>query len=349
MTVENSTKAAPAASEIDVDSLYRTAVVVDASAAPVVSDEYLGRLVSSGITALNWTVCEPWGRLPSALDEIAAGLEFIDRNRDRLTLALTVEDIAAAKADGKVAMIFGPQNALPVEGSAAGLRILHQMGVRILQLTYNERNAYGEGIAEPTDAGLSLAGRALVKEMNRLGIVVDLSHCGKQTTLDAIATSQHPVTFTHANCQGVHDSVRNKSEEELRALADKGGVVGMSLWSPMLRHDRRPNLDDFLRQFSYAVDLIGIDHVGVGSDYSDDSPREAWNREFGNNGLYPSVIVPDMGEWYSYDTRFAAGASTVAEFPRVADALAGLGLSENELVAVLGGNFLRVFQQVWGS
>jgi membrane dipeptidase len=327
--------------------VYRQRIVVDGSIAPTISTEYLDRLVASGVTAVNWTVCRPWDPLVPALGAIAHGLELIAAD-PRLRLALTVRDIEEAKAAGQVAMIFGPQNALPAEGNEHGFRILHQMGVRIIQLTYNERNAYGDGAPEPANGGLSKAGLRAVEEMNRLGIAIDLSHCGDRTTLEAIDHSAHPVLFTHANSRALHDNVRNKTDEQIKALAAGGGVVGLTLYSLFLRSDRQPTLDDFLRHFTHVADLVGVDHVGIGTDHSEDAPRDRWEREFGVNGMYPKVIG-EARTWFGYDTRFVEDVASISHFPRIVDALSGLGLTEPELAGVLGGNFLRVLRSVWGS
>jgi membrane dipeptidase len=332
---------------VDAQKIYERSVVVDGSIAPRVSDEYLERLVGSGVTAVNWTVCRPWGHFVSSMEQIGRGLEVI-AGHPKLILALSDADIARAKEEGKIAVIFGPQNALPAEGIQGGFRILHQMGVRILQLTYNERNAYGDGAPEPSDAGLSKAGIAAVEELDRLGIVVDLSHCGDRTTLEAIDKSAHPVLFTHANARAVHDNVRNKTDEQIKALAARGGVIGLTLYSLFLRSDRQPTLEDYVRHFSYVADLVGVEHIGIGTDHSEGAPRGPWEHEFGVNGMYPSVIG-EARTWFAYDTRFTAGATSVSDFPAIVDALAGLGLTEDELTGVLGGNFQRVFRTVWGG
>jgi membrane dipeptidase len=328
--------------------VFRRSIVVDGSIAPEIDEAYIGRLVASGVTAANWTVCSPWNAFEPALEEIAKGLEVIAARPEQLMLATTVRDIEEAKASGRVAMIFGPQNALPAEIGQHGFRVLHQLGVRIVQLTYNERNAYGAGVAEPLDSGLSELGRWAIDEMNRLGIVIDLSHCGDRTTVEAIGASRHPVLVTHANSRAVHPSPRNKTDAELLALGANGGVIGVTLWSPMLRGDQHPTLDDYLRHFSHIAELIGVEHIGIGTDHSEGTPRDEWELDFGAGGKYPS-ITGSLGDWYDYDTRFARDVQGVASFHLVVDALGRLGLSDDELAGVLGGNFLRVFRTVWGA
>lgn len=323
-------------------------IVIDGSVAPQIDDAYLAQLLASGVTAVNWTVCSPWNPFVEAVVEIAAGLELVSAHPDELLLVRTTADIQAARETGRVGMIFGPQNAMPADIGPYGFRVLHELGVRIIQLTYNERNAYGDGAAEPANAGLTAAGRWAVGEMNRLGIVLDVSHCGDLTTLEAIDASAHPVLVTHANSRSLHASPRNKTDEALKALAARGGVIGITLWSPMLRFDRRPTIDDFLAHLTYVADLIGIDHVGIGSDHSDGTPQDEWEGDFGAGGRYPTITGP-AGPWYGFHSRFAERGSNVTEFPAVVEAIDRLGLTADERNGVLGGNFLRVFREVWGA
>lgn len=331
-----------------IHRIYGESVVIDGSVAPHVDDGYVASLIASGVTAINWTVCSPFPHvgLATSLAEIAAGIEFIDAHASQLTLVRTASDIVNAKRDGKVAVIFGPQNARPVEAGLYMLRILWESGVRILQLTYNERNMFGDGIAEKANAGLSNSGRSVIAEMDRLGMVLDLSHCGDRTTLEAVDASANPVIVTHANARALHPSPRNKTDEQIRAVASRGGIIGLSLWSPMLRFDQRPTLDDFARQVDYVGNLVGIEHCAIGTDHSEGSSREAWVKRSGKGGAYPTVSGP-MGDWFNFESRFPADGMGVRDMPNVASALAGIGLSDSELSGVLGGNFLRVCREVW--
>jgi len=333
-----------------VAKAYREAVVIDGSVAPVMSDEYIARLVRSGVTAVNWTVCHPWpvlgDPLSPALTEIAAGLEVIDAHPTELILARTADDIDRAKREGKVAIIFGPQNARPAEDGLYVFRVLWEMGVRIIQLTYNERNLFGDGIAEEADAGLSRAGRHAIAEMNRLGILIDLSHSAERTSLETVETSADPVIVTHGNARDLHDSPRNKRDAVIKAIGARGGMIGLSLWSPLLRFDRRPTLDDFVRHVDHVAALIGIENCAIGSDMSEGSDREAWTKRSGKGGRYP-MVSGRMGNWFSFETRFPEEAMSITSFPAVADAVATLGLTTEQLRGVLGENFLRLCRQVW--
>ncbi|MCV0377410.1 membrane dipeptidase [Microbacterium sp.] len=329
-----------------VRAVYRDAVVVDGSVDPLMDGTYLERLSASGVTAINWTVCDPWADFAPAVEQIVRGVRLIEDHPDRLLLVRSTSDIRHARATGRVGVILGPQNALPCEAGGFAFDVLHALGVRILQLTYNERNAFGDGAAERQDGGLTDAGRRAIRAMNRVGMVVDLSHCGDRTTLEAIELSATPPVVTHANSRTLHPSPRNKTDEQLRALAARGGVIGLTLWSPMLGYARQATIGDWIRQVAYVADLIGIEYVGIGTDQSEGTPRASWAHDYGAGGRYPTITGP-MGDWYDYDTRFAAGGGSASDMPRIAESLAELRLTETELRGVLGENFVRVFDSAW--
>ena len=339
---------ADAAVRLDADAVYRASVVIDGSIAPLMDASQVDRMVASGVTAFVWTVCKPLSYLPDALVQIAAGLEFID-NQDRVRLVRTVGDIEACKRNGQVGLIFGPQSSRPVEYDLGLCRVLREVGVRILQVTYNERNVFGDGCTEPANGGLSNLGRQLIAELNRQSIVVDLAHVGERTILDTIAASDDPVIISHSNAKAIHDSPRNVSDEVLTNLAAAGGVIGLTFWSPMVGGGSgRPTITDFLRHVDHVASLIGPEHLALGSDHSENTPRGEWDRLFSHDGEYSSV-ADALGSWYGYDTRFFEGASSCTDFPAVARGLASLGFSESELSGILGGNLMRVFGAVWGE
>ena len=332
----------------DAGEVYSGSIVIDGSIAPLMDSSQVDRMVKSGVTAFVWTVCKPLAQLPDALVQIAHGLEFID-GESRVQLVRSASDIEACKREGRVGLIFGPQSARPVELDLALCRILKEAGVRLLQLTYNERNYFGDGCTEDADGGLSLLGHQLVAELNRLGIVVDLSHAGERTILDAIATSAHPIVISHSNAKAVHQSSRNVSDDVLKRLAERDGVIGLTFWSPMVGGERgRPATADFLRHVDYVANLIGPEHIALGSDHSENTPRAEWDRLFSHDGEY-STVARALGSWYGYDTRFIEGGSSCTDFPGIAAGLASLGLTDDELRGVLGGNLMRVFKTVWGD
>jgi membrane dipeptidase len=326
---------------------FEDGIVIDSSIAPEMDEAQIDRMVRSGVTAFNWTVCRPAAALPEALSQIVEGLEIIDAHPDQLMLVRTTADIETAKRTGRVGLIFGPQNAKPVEGDLRFVRVLRDLGVRILQLTYNERNAFGDGCTEAAAGGLTSAGRELIAEVARQRLVLDLSHAGERTILEAIEASTGPVIISHANARAVFASPRNATDAVLDAIKACGGVIGLTLWSPMVAGgDRQPGIDEFVRHVSYVADRIGPEHIGLGSDHSEGYDRVAWETLFSHSGKYPSVAGL-MGDWYSYDTRFIRGASSCVDLVNVAIAIGRLGFDLSELAGVLGGNFLRVFDRIW--
>lgn len=332
----------------DTAELFRQSVVIDGSIAPLMDRRQVDRMVASGVTAFVWTVCKPLAQAPEALAQIARGLEFIDTD-DRLRLVRTAMDLELCKAEGRVGLIFGPQNARPVETDLALVRVLKEVGVRVLQITYNERNYFGDGCTEVVNGGLSGLGRELIAELNRQQMVVDLSHAGDRTILDAIEASGDPIIISHSNAKSIHPSPRNVSDEALTALGATGGVIGLTFWSPMVgSQGGRPTISDFLRHVDYVATLIGPEHISLGSDHSEDTPRAEWDRLFSHEGEYSSVARA-LGPWYGYDTRFIEGGASCTDFANVAQGIASLGFTDSELSGILGGNLQRLFAQVWGS
>jgi membrane dipeptidase len=203
--------------------------------------------------------------------------------------------------------------------------------VRVVQITYNERNLVGNGCYERADGGLSHFGVDAVREMNRLGILIDLSHVGDRTTLDAIECSEQPVACTHANSRSFFDHVRNKTDEVLQRIADKGGVVGANAFPNFLPHGFNATLDDFLDAIDDLVARIGVDHVGIGTDYTQDQPAAFFDWLFAQQGMRPRPRPQPYPE----------------PLPNVAGGLLRRGSGAEDVRKILGGNWLRLFRQVW--
>ncbi|MCV0377409.1 membrane dipeptidase [Microbacterium sp.] len=331
-------------------SLFRDSVVVDSSIAPTMDDAQIQRMAQSGVTAFNWTVCRPLADPIESLVQIASGVDFIRSRPDELVLVSTVDDIRTAKRDGRIGLILGPQNAALVEPDLDLVAVIRQLGVRILQLTYNERNAFGDGCTESADGGVSERGRELIAVVERNGLVLDLSHAAERTILDAASISTRPVIVSHANARSIFASPRNLTDEAIDAVAATGGVIGATLWSPMVgsANGLQPTLTDFVRHVEYLADRVGPAHVGIGSDHSEGYDRGQWESLFSRSGRYPSV-AGQMGDWYGYDTRFVSDAGSCTDLEKVAGAIAEIGFTEVEMSGILGENFLRVFADVWGA
>ena len=232
-------------------------------------------LTNGGVTAINATIAT-WENFQETLAHIAGWAARFEAYEAELLQVRSVDDIARAKREGRVGVILGFQNASPIENDLGRLALFHQLGVRIIQVTYHERNLLGNGCLERADDGLSNFGLDAVREMNRVGILIDLSHVGERTTLETIEQSEKPVSCTHANTRSYYDVPRNKTDEALKLLAENGGVVGATAITTFLRTGTESTLEDYVDAIDYVVDLIGIDHVGIGTDFTQDQPKSFW-------------------------------------------------------------------------
>lgn len=316
--------------------LHREAVIVDSLNASIMSDEYFKKLQKGGVTATNYTIAM-MHNMSETVKRILDMQDLVAGESETVVLATSVEDIARAKLEGKTAIMLGFQNIQPLENDLRLLKLYHYLGVRIIQLSYHFRNAAADGGGERMDSGLSLFGISLVKEMNRLGIVVDLAHVGKQSVLEAADTSEDPVIASHSNPRALVDAYQNKTDEEIKAIAEKGGIIGVTAFPRLVSKDPdKCTLDDLLDCIDYIVKLVGANHVGVGLDLA-----EGW-------ADYPPTRMSLM----KIDKRiytWPRGIETVTDFPNIAKGLVGRGYSDTEIRKILGENFLRVFKKVFGK
>lgn len=324
---------------IDATELHRNSIIIDGLHASSLAElESIERLLTGGLTAVHLTVAA-WHTPEEALHQIANVLALVDQYSRWLLPVYSAYDIQVAKELGRVGLIMGFQGTEPISDDVGWLRRYHQFGVRIVQLTYNFHNRVGDGCYEPADLGLSAFGRQVVAEMNELGLLIDLSHCGPQTALDAIDLSQQPVALTHANARALCDHMRNKSDEVLKAVAAKGGVIGAVAFAPMLADAAFTTLDDYVRMIDYLVNLVGIDHVGLGPDFMEDMAPDVVQHIL--NGLPAEA-----------NQRFATIPptecfETAAAFGNITAALLAHGYSAEAVKKIIGGNWLRLYRQVW--
>ena len=306
---------------------------------------------ASGITAVNLTVSGV-GSYARDYDKTIAQIAQTDReitlHPDVLMKFNDARDFAVAKRTGKLAIIYGFQDATPLGEDLDRLDTFRGLGVRIIQLTYNRRNLVGDGCLEPGNAGLSQFGRTLVERMNASSLLVDLSHCGQRTTDEAIAFSKKPVAITHAGCAAVADLPRNKSDATLKSLAEHGGVIGIYLM-PYLRTSGQPMAADVIAHIEHALDVCGEDHVGIGTDGTISAVRltAEYKKAFADEiaeRRKRGVSAP--GETTAVYT-FVPDLNTPRRFETIATLLAKRGKSERVIEKVLGGNFLRLFAQTW--
>ena len=326
--------------------IYDEAIVIDGlNVSNWESDAVFERLRAGNITAVNATVAT-WENFLQTMDHLSAWMRRF-RERDDILQVKETADIHAAKKLGKTGIILGFQNASPIENDLDRLGLFLALGVRVIQVTYHETNLLGSGCWERNDAGLSNFGIDAVREMNRLGIVVDLSHVGPKTTLDAIEVSEQPVAITHANARTFCGHRRNKDEEALVALAEKGGVVGATSFANFLPRGFDSTVEDFVDAIDDMVERIGIEHVAIGTDSTHDQPLEFWHYISSQQGTkFPSTFA-DGSIPYTELSFQPKGIDSPAEFPNLADALANRGYSGEDITRLLGGNWMSLFERVW--
>ncbi|MFI6228850.1 dipeptidase [Micromonospora echinospora] len=331
--------------------LHAAATVVDGSTVIELSDAHLDRIRRGGVTAVNHTVTRPYADTVTALREVNRCRRWIDERSDRVLLALTVADIERAKAEGKEAVILGPQDTEMIGVDLDLLGTFYDLGIRILQLTYQRQNLLGAGCGEETDSGLTHRGRRFVQAMDELGILVDVSHCGERTGLDAMDASEKPVVVTHSFCDAMSPHIRAKSDAYLRRMAEQGGVMGITTLSGFLYYpedpSRRPDLARFVEHVSRVVEVAGVDHVAIATDYDEtwtEPMRAAQLKAIAqSNSKEHKNLLGDFG----WNERRAIGMDDASQFGNFTEALLAGGFSPEDVIKILGGNWLRVFGEAW--
>lgn len=295
---------------------------------------------ASGITAGN----RQTGMM--TLEEALNGFALAQAQFDQLpwfVKAIRAEDFRRAKAEGKHAGFVSTQNTVAIGDSLDRVERFYLLGMRMIQLTYNSMNLVGAGCTERTDAGVSEFGAKLIQRMNELGMIVDTGHCGRQTTLDACALSAAPVVASHTSAQGVYHHDRGKSDEELRALAATGGYIGVYAVPFFLSGDPDPTIDAMLDHIDYIARLVGPQHVGIGTDWPMQAPEwglkklNEWSTQIGFRAEHGLNSLQNL-----------VGFDDYRDFPNITRGLVKRGYSDDEIRGILGGNFLRVFEQVCG-
>ena len=324
--------------------IYDDSIVIDGLNVSRWDSQAVYDSLSNGrVTAINATIAI-WEGFHETLDNTSAWMRRFRDQSATLSQVRTADDILRAKEQGKVGVALGWQNSSPIENHLDRLELFYEFGVRVIQITYNERNLVGNGCYERVDDGLSNFGVDVVKEMDRLGILVDLSHVGDQTTLEAIELSENPVACTHANARSFFDNPRNKTDDALRILAEKGGVVGANAFPCFLRNEWASTLSDYVDAIDDLVERIGIDHVGIGTDYTQDQSRDFFKWLLSRQGTIP------LEEWiatFPDPVVHPTGMETPDKLAAVSRELQARGYSDEDIEKVLGGNWLRLFRQVW--
>jgi membrane dipeptidase len=344
-----------AARQDSTASIYQKAIVIDALANPgsmnvswpprgPLSQKQRDAIAASGITAINVTVSADF---EGSIRNIALWQGEADRYPTLLSVVRRHGDIEKAKRDKTVGLILGFQNTDMIDRDLSRVDLFYRLGIRIIQLTYNDRNLVGDGCLEAGNAGLSAFGRQVVERMNTLGVAVDLSHCGTQTTADGITASSKPPLITHSGCREVYRHPRSKEDRELKAMADKGGVVGIYFMPFIGPGPGAPTIEMLMRQIDHAIKVCGVDHVGIGSDLSitpiDETPEYLQeHKSFVDGRARRGISAPD-----EMRPLFIPELNHPRRLEGVVRALGQRKYPPTVIEKVIGGNFHRVLKEIW--
>lgn len=280
--------------------------------------------------------------------------EEAEESGDTIMVCLNSNDIEAALQKNKIAILLQMEGGRSLEGkpnldTLVGLRTFYRQGLRVLQLTGNGRNRIADGAGEArTKGGLTNFGISVVQEMNRLGMLIDVAHLSEAGFWDVIEASKDPIINSHSNARALCDHIRNLTDQQIKAIAEKGGVVGLTVWAPLISSkNEKPTIDELMRHVDHIVDLVGIDHVGFGLDL-DDGVEEEKNQDA--QALLADIFNPPgyiEGVYYGGAApQRMPGAHSISVMPLFKEALIKRGYSEMDVNKILGNNFLRVFRKV---
>lgn len=326
-----------------MDPIYRDGIVFDALNICNWSRDIFEGWHAAGITGVSAT-CGLWENFRDSMLNISQWQRRFEDNADLIVPARRVTDIEQAKRDGKTAVVLSWQNTAGIEDRIDFLGLFAELGVKIMQLTYNTQNYSGAGYSELRDSGLTGFGREVVDEMGRVGIVCDLSHVGPQTSADVIEYAKQPPCFTHILPAGLKAIARNKSDELLRAIGARGGMIGLSQFGPFLPRGNDSTIDDYVAALDYVIGLAGEDHVGIGSDASEGHGRPSPFMEWCNHDKgYARQLTP-----FGHD-KVVKVLGPLRERPALADAMRRAGWSDARMRKVLGENWMNYLRRIWGG
>ncbi|WP_100636092.1 dipeptidase [Marinomonas sp. ef1] len=320
--------------------LHDKSIIIDGLICAKWNRELFEDMAKGKLTAANCTVSF-WENFEGTVRNVVEMNQLIEANSDLLTKVYTTKDIHRAKAEGKTGVMMGFQNAHAFEDQIGYVQIFKDLGVGIVQMCYNTQNLVGTGCYE-RDGGLSGYGREIVAEMNRVGMLCDLSHVGPNTAKEVIIESKKPVAYSHCLPAGLKEHPRNRTDEELKFIADNGGFVGVTMFAPFLKAGINATIDDYVEAIKYIYNIVGEDAIGIGTDFTQ-----------GHGYDFFEYLTHDKG-YARRLTRFGEiinplGMRTVGDFPNLTEALLKHGFSERQVVKIMGENWVNLLQEVWGE
>lgn len=324
---------------------HADAIVVDGLQIANWGPEVFRAQHAAGLTAVNCTCCV-WEGFEATMANVAAFRRAFDAHADLIRPVRTTADIAAAKAEDRVGIVLGWQNVSGIEDRIDRLALFKDLGVGIIQLAYNTQNLVGAGCYESTDSGLSDFGHEVLAEMNRVGILADLSHVGATTSRDVVEHSTAPVVYSHVCPSALKAHPRNKSDEELRRVAERGGLVGVTAFGPFLPGE--PTIEDYLDAIEHVIDVVGEEQTGIGTDFIDGHGPAFLEWIFRDKGYARSLVGDALDELVG-GLRMPSGLAGIGDLPNLVPRMQRRGWSDERIRRVMGENWLRVLHDVWGA
>ncbi|WP_315981615.1 dipeptidase [Aliamphritea spongicola] len=319
--------------------IHRQQIVIDGLQYSNWSREIFEQLQAGGVTMVHATIVYH-EQIRETLLRIGEWNRMFEQHGDLIMPVKSADDIRLAKQLGKVGIMFGAQNCSPIEDDINMVAIMRELNLMIMQLTYNNQSLLACGCYEAEDSGVTRFGRQVIAEMNRVGMIVDMSHSAERSTLEAIEISSRPIVISHANPNSFHPAKRNKSDTVLKALGESGGLLGFSLYPFHLKNGPDCTLEEFCDMVARTADLMGVDQIGIGTDLCQQQPLEVlewmrngrWSKEMDyGEGSKSNADWPRPLEWFK-DSR---------DFPNLTKGLLDRGFSEQDVAKVMGLNWLN--------
>ena len=323
--------------------IHDNAVLIDGLVISNWSRSVFEDMQAGGMTAVNCT-CSVWEGFKDTMLNVAQWKQWFEEHDDLLLQVHTTDDIRRAKSEGKVGIILGWQNTSGIEDQLGFLHVFRDLGVRVMQLTYNTQNLAGSGCWESRDGGLSDFGRQVIDHMNHLGIMVDLSHVGALTSSQAIAHSNQPVAYTHVAPYGLLEHPRNKTDEQLHEIVDGGGFVGTAIFPAFLPWQEKTSFDNGVQVLDYMINVCGEDSVGIGTDFTQNQSAE-WFDWLRQDKGYSRFLMEGRGTAAPHPV----GWARLSDYPGLTMAMERAGWNETRIQKVLGENWLAFYRTVWGA
>ena len=306
------------------------------------NEEVFKQIQEGGLSAIHVTICyhEDFQEM---VQNVIDWNRYFENYSNMIFHGRTASDVEKAQKEGRTAIFFGFQNCSPIEDNIGLVEICHQLGVRFMQLTYNNQSLLGTGCYEDNDPGITRMGKQVIKEMNRVGLVVDMSHSAEKSTLEAIEISERPIAITHANPTFWHPALRNKSNKVLEALGESGSMLGFSVYAHHLKGGTNCSLESFCNMVAKTAEIMGVTNIGIGTDLCQNQPDSivewmrngTWTneRDYGE-GSASFAGFPDQPEWFR-DNR---------DFINIANGLVSVGFNNSDVDLIMGKNWLNFFE-----